>query len=400
VVVVFVLVDAAGIGVLVHRVIHRSPASTTVVASAEKAAVTGDAGFGSGARVFAAVRIASGYVAVGSIGWTAAASTTKPPVMMAAWTSPNGSRWTRTGQGELLSDGSLVLLVAGRSGGVVAYGTSERTDLFGDLIDEVWASPDGRIWTRRSADAPADLRAMVAGGPGLVAVGTDWSDVPNGASPAAEAEQDYTVPYVWYSTDGSSWRRAPGGQTVFGRGYAVGIVSAGGRLVAVAVRDDSIVHRGTTTESWISADGIHWQALHLPDATRAVAQTVASDGHHIVVAAGSDDTLAAWTSTDGGGWQFHQPGYGTTPVAITTLARSGGAWYGTGYDHGSGDLLLTSRDGAHWTRADVPALPDSTGLGIVSAALASGTDRIIFITSATNGSIQVASWITRAGGLP
>jgi hypothetical protein len=117
-----------------------------------------------------------GYVAVGWAGTDDAADAGT----VAVWTSPDGRTWTRVpdDDGVFAGSGSTSInAVAAGGPGLVAVGTEHRPN--GLAGGAVWVSPDGVTWTRvtESDDVfvgPDDtsLLDVTAGGPGLVAVGT------------------------------------------------------------------------------------------------------------------------------------------------------------------------------------------------------------------------------------
>lgn len=92
---------------------------------------------------------------------------------------------------------------------LVAVGSSHRPDEPGGDVDgAVWRSPDGIEWERGTEASaglggPGDQRVLgvTAGGPGLVAVGSD-----GGSSSAA----------IWRSSDGAAWNRVTADEAVFG----------------------------------------------------------------------------------------------------------------------------------------------------------------------------------------
>ncbi len=96
----------------------------------------------------------------------------------------------------------------------------------------VWTSIDGITWSRVPHDetvfgGPNTQRmlSVIAGGPGLVAVGAEGS----------VAERDW-VAAVWTSIDGITWSRVPHDEEVFGgaESQAMASVTVGGPgLVAV-----------------------------------------------------------------------------------------------------------------------------------------------------------------------
>jgi hypothetical protein len=119
------------------------------------------------------------------------------------WTSPDGRQWSRVDHDKAVfgGDGQLMWSVARGGPGLVAVGSD-------DDVAAVWTSPDGRQWSRVDHDdavfGGSDWRKMFSvarGGPGLVAVGCDV-----GAEAAA----------VWASPDGRQWSRVDHDEAVFG----------------------------------------------------------------------------------------------------------------------------------------------------------------------------------------
>jgi hypothetical protein len=118
----------------------------------------------------------------------------------------------------------VVAVVAGGPG-LVAVG---RDDSGGDSDAAVWTSPDGLEWTRVPHDesifgGPDDqvMRAVAIGGPGLIAVGSDSS---NGHAA------------VWASSDGVAWYRFPDNDATFGGSNWLimnAVVAGGSDVVAV-----------------------------------------------------------------------------------------------------------------------------------------------------------------------
>lgn len=182
--------------------------------------------------MYGIVTVDAGLVAVGTDGLAAA-----------VWSSPDGTAWSRVTPGSLdLTEGSGLgmLAVTAAGPGLVAVGS----DLLRDA-GAVWTSTDGQDWARVPHDdetfarrpevalalagAPSpvsdsgsvQLSAVVAGGPGVVAVGED------GESAA-----------VWTSEDGMVWSRVAHDEEVFG--------AAGGQWMAgVSVGGPGLVGVGT-----------------------------------------------------------------------------------------------------------------------------------------------------------
>jgi hypothetical protein len=99
------------------------------------------------------------------------------------------------------------------------------------------------------------MLSVTAGGPGLVAVGSEDGD-PIGSDAA-----------VWVSADGVTWTRVPHDETVFGGSGIHGPKEH--RMVSVTVRDLGLVAVGWTgfdelgwdEAVWTSPDGIAWTVL-------------------------------------------------------------------------------------------------------------------------------------------
>jgi hypothetical protein len=177
-----------------------------------------------------------GLVAVGSesLGFDADA---------AVWTSVDGVTWSRVPHDEAVFGGpnnQWMGSVTAGGPGLVAVGSDRSV---GDGVAGVWTSVDGITWSRVPHDEAVfggarglEMLSVTAGGPGFVAVGQVGSsmimDDPELGADAA----------VLTSVDGITWSRAPHDEAVFGEGVGFGgesfqgmnSVTAGGPgLVAV-----------------------------------------------------------------------------------------------------------------------------------------------------------------------
>lgn len=172
------------------------------------------------------------------------------------WTSVDGIAWSRSPHDSAsfggASDGDLHLAhVAVGGPGLVAVGA----DWSGPDADAaVWTSEDGHSWTRVPHEETVFggsgnqlLTGVVAGGPGLVAVGSDRSESQRAA--------------VWTSVDGLAWTRVPLDES--------GSLD-GGQMNSVVVTNSGLVAvgwvgwvGGTNSEAavWTSVDGIVWSRL-------------------------------------------------------------------------------------------------------------------------------------------
>ncbi len=134
----------------------------------------------------------------------------------AVWTSPDGVTWSRVPHDEPLGGlrGKMYSVTAGGRG-LVAVGEDLSSNL-DDFHDDaaVWTSPDGVTWSRVPHDEAVfggagnqSMKSVTAGGPGLVAVGSDMAF--GLSSPGFDAA-------VWTSLDGLVWLRVPDDEGVFG----------------------------------------------------------------------------------------------------------------------------------------------------------------------------------------
>jgi len=132
----------------------------------------------------------AGFVAVGVVG------SVQQPTGAVAWTSPDGTTWTRV-EDPAFVGGIAVSVTTAPFGGLVAVGSDiERRNAVS------WTSPDGRTWTR-AADEPsrqhsggyAWMTDVVAIGEQVIAVG-DVQGLQRGTATA------------WTSVDGKAWLQA------------------------------------------------------------------------------------------------------------------------------------------------------------------------------------------------
>jgi hypothetical protein len=303
----------------------------------------------------------------------------------AVWVSTDSFTWTRAPDKESALGGAgiqLINSVTVGGPGLVAVGQDDPegspAEGWVDSDAAVWVSADGYTWTRVPHDeavfgGPEGQRMMsvTAGGPGLVAVGSDYRDG-SGWPDAA----------VWVSTDGYAWTRVPDDQAVFGGpgGQEVLSVTAGGPgLVAVGSADS--YHSAAV---WVSADGYTWTRVPHDEAVfggpgnqEMVAVTAGGPG---LVGVGGEssggDNVLAWVSADGYTWTriddeavFGGPGsQSAAPVAAWEegLILMGG-------DDSGGDLdpaVWVSAGGYKWTRLDDEAVfggPDDQQVSSVTA---------------------------------
>ncbi len=225
----------------------------------------------------------------------------------AVWTSPDGVTWSRVPHDEAVFGGEVGSICGGAGmssvtvggPGLVAVGSDGSPDCDGGSDAAVWTSVDGVTWSRVPHDEVVfggetdgyygqSMSSVTAGGPGLVAVGSDLGRV-----------------VVWTSVDGHVWSRVPHDESVFGGAEMNSVIAGGPGLVAVG---SDWLHAVV----WTSVDGITWSrvppdesvfgggfdSMHGDIAMSSV--TVADPG---LVAVGWDPLGAVvWTSPDGITW--------------------------------------------------------------------------------------------------
>ena len=192
-----------------------------------------------------------GLVAVGSDGTTLRGRN----IDAAVWTSIDGITWSRVPHEDAVfgGDGDQVInsVVVGGPG-LVAVGS--ETIRF-DVDAAVWTSSDGVTWSRVPHDEAVFggrrdevMLSVIAGGPGLVAVGS----VGKGGDHDA---------IVWTSTDGLTWSRVAHDEAVFG-GESIQVMhhvtAAGPGLVALGLDGP---FDASSAAAWISSDGITWSRV-------------------------------------------------------------------------------------------------------------------------------------------
>ncbi len=165
----------------------------------------------------------------------------------AVWLSSDGRFWQRLSSDSFGTQGHEEMLggTAFRDG-LVAVGYSLSQSSGKDAA--TWLESGG-TWTRVVLSRAGDqqMNAVVAGGPGLVAVGSDDS----GGADDAE---------VWTSTDGLDWAPAPPDESIFGG-------PGDQRMQALAVIGSSLVAGGLSFTPqgdmngavWFSSDGVDWK---------------------------------------------------------------------------------------------------------------------------------------------
>ncbi|MEA3511094.1 MAG: hypothetical protein U9R51_06625 [Actinomycetota bacterium] len=306
----------------------------------------------------AVVAVESGFIAVGSEGGDAelpsyetGAPSDSFEAQAAVWFSDDGMNWSRVPHADAFSDpdsGLVMNDVAFDGSGFVAVGGAfHRTAPFAtfrwvtgpteidiDLDAAVWRSVDGVTWSRVNDEdevfggdtVPQRMNAVVAGGPGFVAVGHEGFDnlgvdewTSDGVGNATEGRDHFAdnVAAVWTSTDGEIWTRVTEEPSL---AHSGGVAMGWAVMFDVSRTESGLVAVGldfwdsTPTNPlgwvggaavWLSPDGLRWQLaasagqLGEPDML-----AVTSTGWGGLVAGGGEGLYGSpaftWTSQDGG----------------------------------------------------------------------------------------------------
>jgi hypothetical protein len=305
--------------------------------------------------IYAVAAGGPGVVAVGyatSVAWGIDAT---------VWISADGITWTRAPHDDAVFSGVYAAFmndIAVGGPGFVAVGIDspiESDPPSADIDTMVWTSVDGITWARVPHDpvlfgGPDDQRmsAVAAGGPGLVAVGSDGDDAA-----------------VWTSPDGVAWTRVPHDEAVFGGPgtYRISdVADTGSGLVAVGGDGDSAA-------VWTSPDGASWTRVPHDEAVFGGPglqrmNSVAAAGPGLVAAGTDIDTTdpanwdgdaAIWVSADGVVWSrvAHDEALfgGAWDQLINSVIVGPPGIVAVGEDRGAATAVVwTSPDGLTWTR--------------------------------------------------
>ena len=250
------------------------------------------------------------------------------------WTSVDGLTWTQvpgdlhtvaeSGGDDPVFRGAVMESVTVGGPGLVAVGSTMGDG--GAAV--VWTSPDGFTWSRVPYDeavfgGPGGqlMSSVTAGGPGLVAVGSDHGRGGEGRRTVVGIEElrelqelpgsATTAAAVWTSPDGFTWSRVPHDEAVFGEAVFGGggqllmsSVTAGGPgLVAVGRHFDG----GASADAavWTSPDGFSWSRVPHDEEIfggDAAMSSVTTVGSGLVAVGGDRAAAAVWTSPDGFTW--------------------------------------------------------------------------------------------------
>lgn len=227
---------------------------------------------------------ASGYVASvlsdstrpGSQGWLPGPS---------IWVSPDSENWSlvQLEYIDVFAMDSVNSITPGGPGLVAVGGgvASDYESMAGSA--QVWTgTPDGLAWTHLPENAavfggPGDqmMNAAAQGGPGLVAAGSESSDVSIGKKYAG---------VVWTSPNGTAWSRSASGDAALADAELSAVAAGGPGPVAAGLVhvQESIPDKPllvyTNAAAWTSPDGLAWTRVLLPRAQEASKSSESASG--------------------------------------------------------------------------------------------------------------------------
>jgi hypothetical protein len=215
------------------------------------------------------------------------------------WTSQDGESWTR-------SDTSVPGLVVEFDAGFVVVAS-----------DSIWFSADGVAWTQIADEVflNAEVYEVVAGGPGVVAVGRIDPDDPSGA--------------IWVSSDGLEWEPVAEEHSEAVRQF---------ESVAADPDGTQVIAFGWGA-SLYSDDGFEWRVVEAPLGDPQSFSRGAWNGERLVIV-GRDwgSSAAVWVSDDGGSTQYRldpsNPAFAADTPDMNDIVLFGSRFVAVGGDRG------------------------------------------------------------------
>ena len=316
-----------------------------------------------------------GFVAVGINGHPSGGTQMIGSQGAAAWTSRDGSHWSRVPTVPAFAGAEMTRVVAVGST-LIAVGVDIPTGS-GTADPPIWSSTDGLQWARASVDVPR-------------AVGSWWVNgiAWTGSRFVAIGGEELGVRrFVWISREGRSWDRLnlalpppnPSGL------YVRDVASLGSTMVMVGA--PATPAAGNVAIVWESTDGLAWQAIpSLPLFVGAMPGRVISGPAGLLVLSSNDESNA--TSL----WLATTPA-ASSPKACraTDVAMTSGSWGGAaGTTYVS--IVLTLRSAMPCLLPSDPAIAirDRAGRLVISAS-GQGVGTVELRTSAT-ASVGWSSW--------
>ena len=251
----------------------------------------------------------------------------------------------------------------------------------------MWYSRDALEWKPVAVIEDVRLDAVLAGGPGFVAVGHEDTDIPGVRTPAGILPR--TVPAVWTSADGRTWTAATSIDTApFPYGEMDDVAITGSGFVAVGEAQDA--DGRNRPAAWTSSDGLIWTVrpgdpLGTVDEPLKM-QVAAGDGGVIAVGltlplhSDVPGPVLAWWAPDGATWHRASESDSFTDGFLPAeVVAFGSGFVMVGQDRASLSApdIWFSVDGRTWSDPTTLPVRPETGSSFVDGL-------------ATDGSILVA----------
>jgi hypothetical protein len=271
----------------------------------------------------------------------------------AIWASRDGRAWTRLTDRKGFEDAAVGEITRGSDGTFLAVGSTCYYECAGVRM---WQSADGAAWSAVAHDLPdSSFVTVIPGGPRWIAVGE--MGLPDGTLAA------------WASPDDKTWLQATGmgAQPGVIRGL---VATADGFLAAGSVFPDV----RSEPAVWTSPDGAEWTRLPLADGPQGLGIDALTQLDGVLTAfVRTESGIEPWTSQDGRSWVKASDAAAVFAIGHTRSVRmsivvAGGPGlivFGVA-DTGENSAPIgswLSADGFKWQAADdVSAFPDNAEL--------------------------------------
>jgi hypothetical protein len=318
-------------------------------------------GLGS-AHVTDVVATTAGFVAVGQVNENGHTNG-------GIWTTLDGTTWDQVSTAQ--DEAFLAVVAAGP--GYVAISVKCGSAGAECIGPSSWTSNDGKTWTQHVMDTCCLVNNLTGTASTVVAVGADIS---------TGFPQKPTDAAAFVSADGATWTRATGDQS-FKQASMGTTATLGSGFVALGNGQTSMI-------AWDSADGKTWAQAPASEALKSGQASDTTTLANMYVVVGRDGSEAvSWTSSDGKSWTRSATSAATDNTAMNKVTAAGSNLIAVGHDSSGTGVLWSSADGLTWTRES--SLP---GGAADFSAVASNEKQVVVV-----GSTQAGAAVVLVGAL-